>query len=125
MPHFKVPTGAPTFPPNNNATAHSLIIARLRNKANGQNACQAVRNLQTDPGKPAPLTIVTASQMEDVDDHGNAVRPGERVIVFVNSTDKIRTDTAHADMQTLINLIVPLTDPANGQNYFKPNPEHY
>ncbi len=117
MPHYvqapKAPAGAP-------AKAHGFILAKLITATSAQAAMTDIRALVPPPS----LTIETISHFENENQPpGNARQPGDRIAVFVNSTDDITTDAAHVDMDALQQQIASLP-PGAGQKYFSQT-EHY
>ncbi len=117
MPHYvQAPAGAPT------QKAHGLILATLITATKAAQAIAEIRALVPPPS----VSIETISHFENPNQPpGNPRQPGDRIAVFVNSTDDITTDAAHVAMDALEQQIanLPAGAPPN-QPYFNQT-EHY
>lgn len=107
MPHYVVP-------PAGAAMAHGLIQLTLSPGANAKNAMAAVRGVT----EPAHLKIATVSHFEKEHPPQTPVAAGDIIAVFVNSTDPIKSTTAHDAMHTLAGSIGALP-------FFAGQPKHW
>lgn len=89
MPHY-VPAGG-------SGLAHGLVLADLKKIAGAQAAMNAINAL-----KVAGLSIQAISHFEDpAGPNGQPRPPGDRIGVFVNSTQPLGSAAAHTLLATL------------------------
>jgi len=111
----------PHYTPAGNALAHGLIIAPLLPNTNVDNALDAVKHVV----QQGTMTIATVSHFERRQPKGNNPQPGDVLAVFANSSEPIKSTTAHDDTHDLVAAIKLLTDPVTGKKFFSNNVDHW